>query len=125
MRGPLAWRIAAAALAAAIVVLGVLPTQDAVEAVSGGRDDLITTAGHFASYAVFAFVVAAALGGWRATRRTIVGSAALAVSLGVAIELVQALLPYRDCQIADALVDAGGAALGLVVFSVVVRARAC
>ena len=104
MRGSRAWRVAAVAWAAAIVVFGVLPTQGVVHAVSGGRDDLSTAAGHFAAYALLAFV--------------------LAVSLGVAIELVQAPLPYRDCQLTDALVNAAGAALGLAVFSAAARVRA-
>ena len=125
MQGPLGWRIAAVAAAAAIFVLGVLPIQSAVGVVSAGRDDLVTSAGHFASYAVFAFVAVVALGGWKPSGRAVLWSAAIAVSLGVAIELVQALLPYRDCQLMDVLVNASGAALGLLVFSVVARARAC
>jgi hypothetical protein len=104
MRGSRGWRVAAVACAVAIVVFGVLPTQGVVHAIAEGRDDLLTSAGHFASYALLAFV--------------------LAVSLGVAIELVQAPLPYRDCQLGDALVDAAGAALSLAVFSAVARARA-
>jgi VanZ family protein len=111
----------------AIVVFGVLPTQGVVHAIAEGaegRDDLLTSAGHFASYALLAFVLAVALDDWRLSRRAVLGAAVLAVSLGVAIELVQAPLPYRDCQLGDALVDAAGAALGLAVFSAVARARA-
>ncbi|MCX6374257.1 MAG: VanZ family protein [Actinobacteria bacterium] len=116
--------MAAVAWAAAIVVFGVLPTQGTVHAVSRGWDDLATVAGHFAAYALLAFVLAVALDDWRLSRRALLGAAALAVGLGAAIELVQAPLPYRDCQLGDALVDAAGAALGLAVLSVAVRARA-
>ena len=123
MRGPSAWRVAAVACAVAIVVSGVLPTQGVVNAIAEGRDDLLTSAGHFASYAVLAFVLAVALDDWRISRRAMLGTAVLAVSLGVVIELVQAPLPYRDCQFGDALVDAAGVALGLVVFSAAARAR--
>ena len=126
MRGSRGWRVAAVAWAAAIVVFGVLPTQGVVHAVAEGRggDELLTSAGHFAAYVILAFVLAVALDDWRLSRRAVVGAAALAVSLGVAIELVQAPLPYRDCQLRDALVNAAGAALGLAVFSVAARARA-
>jgi VanZ family protein len=124
MRGSRAWRVAAVAWAAAIVVFGVLPTQGAVHALSGGWDDLSTAAGHFAAYALLAFVLAVALDDWRLSPRALLGAAAIAVGLGVAIELVQAPLPYRDCQRGDALVDAAGAALGLAAFSVAARARA-
>jgi VanZ family protein len=123
MRGTVGWRVAAIVWAALVVVLGVLPTQSTVQAVSGGRDDLTTSAGHFAAYIVLAFMLAVALDDWRISRRALLGAAALAVALGVAIELAQAPLPYRDCQLADALVDAAGAALGLVAFSVAARVR--
>jgi len=123
MRGSRGWRVAAVAWAAAIVVFGVLPTQGAVHVIAKGLDDLLTSAGHFASYAVLAFVLAVARDDWRVSRHAVLGAAAVAVSLGVAIELVQAPLPYRDCQVGDALVDVAGAALGLVVFSAVARAR--
>ncbi|MEI6449848.1 MAG: VanZ family protein [Actinomycetes bacterium] len=126
MRGSRGWRVAAVAWAAAIVVFGVLPTQEVVHAVAEGRggDELLTSAGHFAAYVILAFVLAVALDDWRLSRRAVLGAAALAVSLGVAIELVQAPLPYRDCQLADALVNAAGAALGLGFFSAAARARA-
>jgi len=123
MRGPRGWRVVAALWAAALVVSGVLPAEGVVHAISEGRDDLITSAGHFASYVLLAFVLAVALDDWQLSRRAILGAAALAVGLGVAIELVQAPLPYRDCQLRDALVDAAGAALGLAVFSAAARAR--
>ena len=124
MRGSRVWRVAAIVWAAAVVIGGVLPTQGVVHAVAEGRDDALTSAGHFVSYVVLAFVLAVALDDWRLSRRAIVGAAVLAVSLGVAIELVQAPLPYRDCQLSDALLDAAGAALGLALFSAVALARA-
>lgn len=126
MRGPRAWQVAAVAWAAAVVIWGLVPIQGVVHAVAEGKgtEDLLTSGGHFAEYAILAFVLAVALDEWRLSRRAILGAAALAIGLGVAIELVQALLPYRDCQVSDALADAAGAALGLAAFSAVVRARA-
>jgi VanZ family protein len=124
MPGPRAWRVASVTWAVGIVAFGVLPTQGPIHAVAGGRDDQLTAVGHFAAYVVLAFVLAVALDDWRLSRRAVLGAAVLAVSLGVAVELVQAPLPYRDCQLADALVDAAGVALGLVAFSAAARARA-
>jgi VanZ family protein len=126
MRGPRAWKVAAVAWATAIVIWGLVPIQGVVHAVAKGKvgEDLLTSAGHFAEYAVLAFVLAVALDDWRLSRRAVLGAATLAIGLGVAIELAQVLLPYRDCQMSDALADAAGAALGLAVFSAAVRARA-
>ncbi len=125
MRGARTWRVAAVVWAAAIVALGVVPIQGVVHAVAEGKrgEDLLTSAGHFASYALLALLLAVALDDWRLSRRAVLGAAALAVGLGVALELVQAPLPYRDCQLGDALFDAAGAALGLAIFSVAARAR--
>ena len=63
-----AWRAAAAAWAAVILASGLLPTRGAVEAVSGGHDDAVTTAGHFAAYVLLGFLLGVALGGWRGAR---------------------------------------------------------
>ena len=102
---------------------GVLPTQGAVHAVAEGHDDLLTTAGHFGAYALLAFLLVVALGGWEARPRDLAVSLALAAALGGAVELVQGPLPYRDLQLADFLVDVAGAALGIILFSAVARAR--
>jgi VanZ family protein len=118
-----AWQVAAAVWAGVILVTGVLPTQSAVSTISGGHEDLATTAGHFASYALLGFLLGVALGGWRVKRDRVLLALALAAGLGGLIELVQLLLPYRDGQVVDALVNAAGAAVGLAVFSAVVSAR--
>jgi len=115
------WRVVAAVLAVAIVVLGVAPIGGMVEAV--GPPDPVTTAGHFVSYAALAFALTAALSGWRTTRRTLVVAFVLAVALGTAVELLQGPIPYRDASLVDLAVDAAGAVTGLVVFSVVARGR--
>ena len=116
------WRVAAAAWAAIILVSGLLPTQGAVRAVSRGRDGLVTTAGHFAAYALLGFLLGVALGGWEVRARTLLWGLALAAALGGAIEMVQSALPYRDAQLLDFAVDLAGAAVGLAVFSAVVLA---
>lgn len=115
----LAWRAAAAAWAAVILVSGVLPTQDVVEAVSGGRDDAVTTAGHFAAYVLLGFLIGVALTGWEVSAGGLLMGLALAAALGGLVELLQAPLPYRDAQVLDFIVDVAGAAVGLALFSAV------
>jgi VanZ family protein len=117
------WRSAAAAWALAVVAFGVVPTHAALQAVAGDRESPATAAGHFAEYALLAFLLAGALGGWRRDLRAALLAGVLAVGLGVAVELVQALLPYRDCQLSDMAVNAAGAALGLALFSAAAPAR--
>jgi VanZ family protein len=124
MRGPRAWRRAAAAWTAVVVAFGVLPTQGTVHAIAEGHDTLLTSAGHFLEYAILAFVLAVVLDDWRVSFRALVGAGVAAAGLGVVIELVQALLPYRDCQLADAVVNIAGAVAGLAAFSLVAKSRA-
>lgn len=123
LRGPRAWRIATVAWTAIVVAFGLLPTQGTIHAIAEGRDALLTSAGHFLEYAILAFVLAVALDDWRIGYRSLVGAGVAAACLGALIELAQALLPYRDCQLADAVVNIAGAGVGLVVFSLAARAR--
>ncbi|MFA4964125.1 MAG: VanZ family protein [Thermoleophilia bacterium] len=112
-----AWRAAAMAWAAVVVLFGVLPTQAAVHAFAGEREDVLTSGGHFLEYAVLAALVALASSSSGGGRRTLLNAFAGAVGLGAAVELVQAPLPYRDFQIGDLAVDAAGAAVALLLFS--------
>jgi VanZ family protein len=124
LRGPRSWRIAAFAWAAIVVVVGVLPTQGTVKAIAEGHDSLLTSAGHFVEYAILAFVVAVALDDWRTSPRALAGAGVMAACLGALIELIQAPLPYRDCQLSDALTNIVGAGAGLIVFSLAAWMRA-
>lgn len=111
------WRLAAIVWALIIVITGVLPTQEMVSAVSQGRDDLSTTVGHFAAYAILVFLLAVALGGWEASFGSLSLAIVLAAALGLIIEAVQSRLPYRDAQLTDAVVNGIGAVVGALVFS--------
>lgn len=124
MRGPRAWRIAAVTWTAIVVAFGLLPTQGAIHVIAAGRDALLTSAGHFLEYAILAFLLAVALDDWRVGYRALVGAGAMATCLGLLIELAQAVLPYRDCQLTDAGVNVAGAGVGLAVFSLAARSRA-
>lgn len=114
------WRAAAAVLAVAIVVLGVVPIGAMVEAV--GPPDPVTTTGHFVAYAALAFAIAMALSGARTAPKILV-TLVLAVALGAVVESLQGPIPYRDASLVDLAVDAAGAAAGLVVFSAAARGR--
>ena len=123
MNGLRAWRIAAIAWTTVVVVFGVLPTHGAVHVVAAGHDNALTSLAHFGEYAVLAFVVAVALGGWPLPRRALLWAGVYAIGLGALIELVQVPLPYRDGQLSDVVVNAAGAALGLAPVSLIGRLR--
>jgi VanZ family protein len=117
------WRIAAAVWAGAIAVSGVLPTRGVVHAVSGGRDGVVASAGHFAAYALLGFLLGVALGGREPSGRVLLKALALAAALGAAVEVVQAPLSYRDAQLSDFVVDVAGAAVGLAAIRCVAWVR--
>jgi VanZ family protein len=104
-----------------IAVTGLLPTRSVVSVVSGGHDSVATLSGHFAAYALLGLLLGVALGGWETSGRGVLGAWALAVALGALIELVQGPLPYRDAQAIDMILNAAGAAVGLLLLSAVVR----
>ena len=116
-RSPRTWSVAAAAWALVIVVFGVIPTQPLVRAVAPDHEVASTLAGHFVEYFVLAVLIAAAWGGRSGRIRDAALTLTLAVGLGVVIEVVQAFLPYRDCQAIDVLVNAAGAVCGVAAFS--------
>lgn len=122
--GARAWSAAAVLWALLIVVFGALPTQQMVSEVAPEREAASTVLGHFVEYLVLAALMAAALGRRYSASRRAALVMVMAVGLGVAIEVAQGFLPYRDCQLLDVLVNVGGAFFGLVVFSASERLRA-
>lgn len=113
------WRAAAVAWATVILVSGLLPLHDVIEAASRGRDDAVTTVGHFAAYLLLGFLVGVALTGWEVRAGKLLLGLALTAALGGLVELVQAPLPYRGAEMLDFIVDVAGAAAGLALFSAV------
>ena len=118
-RGARTWSAAAAAWALVIVVFGVVPTQQIVSVAALDHEIASTLAGHFAEYFVLAVLIAAARGRRPGRIRGAAVALTIAVGLGAVIEVVQAFLPYRDCQAIDVLVNAAGAACGVASFSAV------
>jgi VanZ family protein len=108
---------AAGVWAVVIVVFGVVPTQRLVEAAAPDHQVASTLGGHFVEYAVLAALIAVAAKDRFGRKRGAALALTLAASLGVAIEVVQAFLPYRDCQAVDVLVNMVAAAFGVALFS--------
>lgn len=117
MHGPLRWRVAALALVAAIVVSGVVPTHETLQAVVGAGESAVATAGHFLQYAALASVLPSALRGRRGERGLLMKAGALSMALGVTMELGQSALPYRSAQLSDLWVNAAGVTFGLALVS--------
>ena|SRR5689334_1614531 len=63
---------------------------------------------HFTGYAL----MSAAAVGFCHTRHRLALWAALATAFGGGIEIAQAFIPYRSCELLDFVADAAGAALG-------------
>ncbi|WP_254545738.1 VanZ family protein [Halomarina pelagica] len=74
---------------------------------------------HALTYAAMALLVAYAL--VARTPRSLALAGALAVAYGAGIEVVQAFLPLRAFDTADALANAVGAAIGAVAWSALTR----
>ena len=117
------WLIAAAGWAAAIVVVGTLPTQPLVTALAPQREAATTMAGHFLEYCVLAILVSGALRATQSKAGRALWPVAIAAMLGALVEAVQAFLPYRDAQLGDAMVNLLGATVGAAAFGVVWAAR--
>jgi VanZ family protein len=105
-----------------VLVTGLLPTQSTVQAVSSGHDSITTALGHLAAYTLLGFLLGGAVAGWEPDAKRLLPAWVAAVALGGLVELLQGPLPYRDAQALDVAVNAAGAAVGLVVFSVAARA---
>ncbi len=79
--------------------------------------------GHFSMYFGLGFLLArvAALRGWPARRMVV--AAVLVSALGALDELHQLLIPGRDCELGDWIVDTLGGASGLLVGARVMVSR--
>ncbi len=127
--------------AGVVLVFAVLPTHSVLSQTVGDRETLTTQVGHFAEFAVLAWLAA----WWSASRaRASVeggadeGAATTAVrggpegatgdarsafvvwvsvvGYGALIEVAQVPLPYRSAQFSDLAIDAAGAFAGLLLF---------
>ena len=125
--------------AAAILVFALVPTHTALSATVGERETFTTQVGHFIEFAVLAALglwwmnaraqgpddegtrgrAGAGPAGGAAPLRSVVGVWAMTVAFGALIEVLQAPIPYRSAQVGDLVMDAAGAAAGLLAFSCV------
>lgn len=91
--------------AAGLELVGASPTA------GGGRAGAVAfAAAHLLAYGVLAGLLVDGLGG--RGRRAVVGAVALAAAVGVGVEVLQAPVAARSASVADALVNAAGAAGG-------------
>lgn len=74
---------------------------------------------HFVTYTGLAALVGYAL--QRTDRRGLLVAAGVAVCYGLAVELVQAPLPYRTASLLDGVVTVAGAAVGVLLWRAVAR----
>ena len=102
----------ALAYAAAILVMGSLPVAPP------GAAEVSDKTMHFVAFGLLAMLSARAFLHLdpRASRKAALARGfAAAVIVGGALELWQALLPYRSCELLDWVADAFGAALAVVL----------
>ena len=100
------WRVLGRALVVVMLVLALLPAPQVVGAVPFG--DKI---GHVLGFAALMLWYAQIYGGARERLRCALGG----VAFGLAIEILQALTPYRSAEFADFVADALGVGLGWLV----------
>jgi VanZ family protein len=99
-------RIAGVIIVLAIWILSLLPLK---EAVLPGSDKLH----HFVAYGTVMFVWVIALS--PQTRRQQITLAVLFILMGIAVEFIQGIVPYRFFSWADALANTGGVLLGWLI----------
>ena len=99
-------RIAGVMIVLAIWVLSLMPLK---EALLPGGDKLH----HFVAYGTVMFVWIIALS--PQTRRQQITLAILFILMGIAVEFIQGIVPYRSFSWADALANTGGVLLGWLV----------
>ncbi len=103
------WWLVATSYAVVVLILSIMPTGG-VGASIPSLDKLV----HLCEYLVFAWILVQAIRASGATAREYVLWAWIyATSYGVLMELVQLMVPWRSAELADALANAVGAAIGV------------
>lgn len=107
----------ALAWAGVMLVFALVPTHAALSSTVGDQEHLATQVGHFAEFALLAWLLAGwAVGRSASARRAAVAAWAVAVAYGALLELLQMPLSYRSAQWTDLAIDAAGATLGALLF---------
>ena len=107
------WICGAAALAIGSLLPGSSPEIRAISALPVS-DKVI----HFAGYAVVTWLAV-----WTEGRARALSLCAGLVGMGVALELLQRLVPGRSSEVLDAVADLGGVFLGFLAGSAATRRR--
>jgi len=103
------WRAVAAAYAVLLLIAALIPEPPAAP-----RIPHLDKAVHLCEYLLFAWLLRRTLAGSPAGRSALRAFAA-ATLYGLALELLQRLVPWRSADMADAVFNALGAALGVAV----------
>lgn len=102
-------------------------SRPSLPSIGAGHGLPISKIGHFAEYAVLAFLLFRAFSGGKATTGLLVKIAllclALSVLYGLSDEFHQSFVPNRDASLDDVAIDGGGAAVGLLVAAAWLRWR--
>jgi VanZ family protein len=116
---PISWDLGLALLyVLAIFVVGSLPATPLV------AQQVSDKLQHCVGFAVLAWMWCRALGKLRpgyGVRRSMLGGFLVSVAVGGALELWQALLSYRSCELLDWVADSIGALLGAALYAGVQR----
>lgn len=99
-------------LAIAAVVAGSLLPGNSTPLQWIGMFHVNDKAQHFLAYAVLAWFPA-----WLYSRAAALGTCGMLFALGVLLEIAQAAVPGRSCELADALADLAGVLSGFAVSS--------
>jgi VanZ family protein len=112
---PISWDLGLALLyVLAIFVVGSLPTTPLV------AQQVSDKLQHCVGFAVLAWIWCRALGKLRpgnGVRRNMIGGFWVSVAVGGALELWQALLSYRSCELLDWVADSVGALVGVGIYA--------
>ena len=91
--------------AAFLLIVSVMPVPE-----TPAKIPSLDKLAHLCEYWLFAWLLTRVL---RSARHPLRNAWLIAVGYGAAIELVQALIPWRSCELADVVANALGAALGI------------
>lgn len=107
------WRLLAGLDAVFLFIVSVIPVPE-----GGPEIPYFDKLVHLCEYFLFAWLLARA---FRAGPRAFRNAWSMAVGYGIAIELVQAMIPWRSAELLDAIANAIGAALGIYVAKMMVK----
>jgi len=113
----LAWALVAGYAATIFILSSMSYPPQPIEPGSKLAADIISTAEHLTEYAIFGFLLLAALGSRSGIVRENAATLAIlaATFYGATDEIHQYFVPYRECNIIDLAADFLGASMGVFI----------